>query len=152
MIKLLADAKIRKKKARTLQRFVWGRRAGLRPKPTPSKHVYRIYDSSKRVLGEYSSLKQMAKYAFNGALSREELVARMRHKLPYNGCTIVKEFAPETPYFYRKNILLPVGIIKSMEVLAANAGVSATTLIRKAIADFVNQEVAKLPDHLKEHL
>lgn len=152
MIKLLADAKIGQRRSRMLKRFVWSGRVAPKPRTGRVGHVYRIYDSGGKVVGEYTSLKGMAKHAFNGALSREELVARMRHKLKYNGCTIVKEQAPDTPRFYQKLISIPASMVSVLEVLSAHLGKPAGTLMREAITTFVNQEVEKLPDHLKEHL
>jgi hypothetical protein len=152
MVRLLANAKISERKSKMFRRIIWGGKSKQAPRPMPVGHVYRVYDPNKKVIGEYTSLKKMAKHAFNGALSREELVARMRHKLPYNGCTIVKEKAPETARFYIQTVSLPASVVTALEVVAVHLGKPAGSLLRQAITDFVNQEAAKLPEHLKEHL
>lgn len=152
MIHLLAKAKMDKKRLRTFRRYIWGRRVQNPPKPFFVRHVYRVYDPNGKCVGEYSSQKQLARNAFKGALSREEIMAMVKDKLTYNGHKIVKEKAPDRPLYYKKSVMLSQQNMRVLELLSIKYGTPPNTLLRHAINDYINQELENLPDDLREHL
>lgn len=135
-----------------LRRFIWGRRIQGPPKPVSVRHVYRVYDAKDRCVGEYTSQKKLAKNAFNGALSRDEIMQMVKYKLTYNGHRIVKEKAPERPMYYKKSVMLSQRMLRALELISINHGTPPNTLLRKAVDAYINQELEKLPDDLREYL
>lgn len=152
MIHLLAKAKNEEKRRKMLRRFIWGRRVQGPPKPMTHRHVYRIYNANDKCVGEYPSQKILARNAFNGALSRDEIMQMVKYKLTYNGHRIVKEKAPEKPLYYKKSVMLSQRMLRALELISINHSTPPNTLIRNAVDAYINQELEKLPDDLREYL
>lgn len=148
---LLARQKLRTKLRGKIKRFLW--RGIKRPRPITPKHVYQVLDVNDKVVGEYGSIKDIAKYAFNGMLSFEEVVKLLRLKIRYRGHRVVK-VTPDKPKprtFYLR-VSIRASQKRAIEVIGVNTGSTVTELMRRAVDAFINQEVDKLPEHLKEHL
>jgi hypothetical protein len=54
--------------------------------------------------------------------------------------------------YYKKYVMLSQRMLRALELISINHGTPPNTLLRKAVDTYINQELDKLPDDLREYL